>query len=256
MLGQALRGIRLMELANVVEKAPRGLPVKKVAEWSHEDLVKKLTHFSVLQRYEPWVTSQGEWCGDLSVWAYRLYSATAELSFGPDARASGPVAPSAFLGLGLMEGVAFFEALVSPGVPSEPDIDALRGTLTPEVASGVLRRVAGGVFPSVAWETVYVSLGLDALLDVTESSQDGISVGEAMQARRPVMVSEPMGGGKASRNKAEPRTSGAGVGPSSGPVKQPLHNNPEHRRRHFVTISIQPRPGRVSRAVLLVLLIV
>ena len=172
LMGQTLREIRLMELAGEVEKAPAGVPVEQVADWSYQDLVEKLTHFSMLQRYEPWVTAQGEWCGDLSVWAYRLYGATAELSFGSDARASGPVAPSAFLGLGLMEGVALFEALVSPDVPGEPDYDALRGTLTPEIAAQVLRGVAGGVFPAVAWEAVYDRLGLDALLDGTESRQD------------------------------------------------------------------------------------
>ena len=32
LLGQTLREIRLMELANVVEKTPPGLPVEKVAE--------------------------------------------------------------------------------------------------------------------------------------------------------------------------------------------------------------------------------
>ena len=168
LLGQALREIRLMELAGVVEKASAGVPVEKVAAWSHQDLVNRLTHFSMLQRHEPWVTAQGEWCGDLSLWAYRLYGANAELSFGTEARARGPAAPSAFLGLGLMEGVALFEALVSPDVPGEPDFDALRRTLTPEIASGVLRRVAGGVFPAVAWEAVYDRLGLEALLDGAE----------------------------------------------------------------------------------------
>ena len=171
LLGQALREIRLMELASVVEKTPHGLPVEKVAEWSHQDLVNNLTHFSMLQRYEPFVTAQGEWCGDLSVWAYRLYGATAELSFGSDARASGPVVSSAFLGLGLMEGVALFEALASPDVPGEPDFEALRGTLTPEVASQVVRHVAGGVFPAVAWQAVYDRLGLEELLDRTDFRQ-------------------------------------------------------------------------------------
>ena len=172
LLGQTLREIRLMELAGVVEKTSPGLPVEKVAEWSHEDLVNKLTHFSMLHRYEPRVTVQGDWCGDLSLWAYRLYGATAELSFGADARGSGPVAPSAFLGLGLMEGVALFEALVSPDTPGEPDYDALHGMLTPEIAAQVLRGEAGGVFPAVAWEAVYDRLGLEALLDGTESRQD------------------------------------------------------------------------------------
>ena len=101
-----------------------------------------------------------------------LYGAAAELSFGTDARASGPVVPSAFLGLGLMEGVALFEALVSPGMPGERYFEALRGTLTHEIASQVLRRVAGGVFPSLAWEAVYDRLGLEAVLDGTGSRQD------------------------------------------------------------------------------------
>ena len=127
----------------------------------------------MLRQYEPWLTAQGDWCGDLSVWAYRLCGATAELSFGPEARGSGPVAPSAFLRLGLIEGMALFKAPVSPEVPGEPDFEAVRGTLTPEMASGVLRRVAGGVFPAVAWQAVYDRLGLDALLDGTESRQDG-----------------------------------------------------------------------------------
>ena len=174
LLGQALREIRLMELANVVEKTPPGVPVEKVADWSYADLVNKLTHFSVLQRYEPWVTAEGHWCGDLSVWAYRLYGATAELSFGPDARAGGPVVSSTFLGLGLMEGVALFEAGESPNMQDGPDAEALRrGTVTPEIASEVLRRVAGGVFPSVPWDAVFHRLGMDALLDGTESRQDG-----------------------------------------------------------------------------------
>ena len=172
LVGQALRESRLMELAGVMEKTRPGLPVEKVADWSYEDLVNRLTHFSTLQRYEPWVTAQGEWCGDLSVWAYRLYGATAELSFGPDVRADMPVVSSTFLGLGLMEGLALFEAGVSPIMEGGPEAEAFRsGTVTPEIASEVLRRVAGGVFPSVAWEAVYHRLGLDALLDETALRQ-------------------------------------------------------------------------------------
>ena len=53
-----------------------------------------------------------------------------------------------------------------------PEAEAFRsGTVTPEIASEVLRRVAGGVFPSVAWEAVYHRLGLDALLDETALRQ-------------------------------------------------------------------------------------
>ncbi|MDE0207337.1 MAG: hypothetical protein OXP66_15095 [Candidatus Tectomicrobia bacterium] len=65
LLGQALREFRLMELAGVVEKTPPGMPVEKVIDWCHQNLVSNLTHFSMAQSYEPWVTAQGDWCGDL-----------------------------------------------------------------------------------------------------------------------------------------------------------------------------------------------
>ena len=163
--GQALRECRLRELAAVVEKAEPGVPVAQVGDWSHEDLADKLTHFSMLRRYGPWVTADGQWCGDLSVWAYRLYGATAELSFGPDARANVLPVSSTFLGLGLMEGLALFEAGVSPGMQGELDAEAFRGMLTPGMVSEVLGRVAGGIFPSVAWDAMFDRLGLDALLN-------------------------------------------------------------------------------------------
>jgi len=165
LVGQALRESRLRELAGVVEKTPPGVPVAKVVAWSHADLVKNLTHFSMLRRYEPWVTADGHWCGDLSVWAYRLYGVTAELSFGPDVWANVLPVSSTFLGLVVMEGLALFEAGVSPTMQGELDAEAFRQMLTPEMASEALRRVAGGVFPSVAWDAIWDRLGLDALLN-------------------------------------------------------------------------------------------
>ena len=165
LVGQALRERRLKELADVVEKAAPGVPVAKVADWSHADLVDNLTHFSMLRRYEPWVTADGHWCGDLSVWAYRLYGATAELSFGPDARANVLPVSGTFLGLGVLESLALFEAGVSPGMQGEPDAEAFRRMLTPQMVSEALRRVAGGVFPSVAWDAICHRLSLDALLN-------------------------------------------------------------------------------------------
>lgn len=50
-----------------------------------------------------------------------------------------------------MGGVALFEWLVSQNMTGEPDIEGLRvKALTPETASEVLRRAAGGAFASVA----------------------------------------------------------------------------------------------------------
>ncbi len=72
-----------------------------------------------------------------------------------------------FLGLTVMEGLALFEAGVSPQLHGELDLESWRQRLTPEMASVALRRVADGVFPSVAWDGIYHRLGLNALLDGT-----------------------------------------------------------------------------------------
>ena len=64
-IGQVLRESRLKELAGVVEKTEAGVPVKKVAEWSYDELAEKLTHFSMVQPFCPWVMADGRWCGDL-----------------------------------------------------------------------------------------------------------------------------------------------------------------------------------------------
>lgn len=160
LVAQALRERRLRELADVVEKAEPGVPVAKVGDWSHADLAANLTHFSMLRRYEPWATADGHWCGDLSVWAYRLYGATAELSFGPETRANVLPVSGTFLGLGVLESVALFEAGASSCAQGEADAEAFRHMLTRETVSEVVRRVAGGVFPALAWESLYQHQGL------------------------------------------------------------------------------------------------
>ena len=99
------------------------------------------------------------------MWAYKLYGATAELSFGAGAQANVSLVSSTFLGLGVMEGLALFEGGVSPFMQGELDVEAFRETLTPEIVSEVLRRVVGGVFPSVAWDAIYRRLGLNVLLN-------------------------------------------------------------------------------------------
>ena len=167
LVGQVLRESRLRELAGIVEKTEAGVPVEKVAEWSHEELAEKLTYFSMLHRYCPWVMANGEWCGDLSVWAYKLYGATAELSFGPTAQQNVSLVSSALLGLTVMEGLALFETGVSPVIQGDLEVEAFRKMLTPEMASEVLRYVVDGMFPSVIWDDIYHRLGLDALLNAT-----------------------------------------------------------------------------------------
>ena len=63
--------------------------------------------------------------------------------------------------------MALFDAGVSPRLHGELDLESWRRRITPEMASSALRRVADGVFPSVAWDGVYQRLGLNALLDGT-----------------------------------------------------------------------------------------
>ena len=165
LVGERLRESRLKELAAVVEKLEVGVPGEGVADWSFEELAEKLTHFSMVHGFGPWVMADGRWCGDLSVWAYKLYGATAELSFGADQEGCLPVVSSVLLGLGVMEGVALFQALGSPCQRDELDVDGFRKNVTPEIASEALRKVAGGVFASVVWDGIYDRLGLHALLD-------------------------------------------------------------------------------------------
>ena len=135
LVGQALREARLNELAGVLDKAAAGVPVQKVADWSHQDLVENLTHFSMRERYWPWTTADGAWCGDISLWAYKLYGATAHLSFGPVACELVSLASSTFLGLNMVEAVALLEAGVSPLLEDEWDIEAFRNKLAPGLAA-------------------------------------------------------------------------------------------------------------------------
>ena len=166
-IGQALRESRLRRLADVLDKTEAGVPVRKVVDWTYPELAANLTRFSMRDPGGPWVAADGAWCGDISLWAYKLYGATANLSFGPAAGRNVPLVSATFLGLTVMEGLALFEAGVSPRLHGELDLESWRRRLTPEMASSALRRVADGVFPSVAWDGVYQRLGLNALLDGT-----------------------------------------------------------------------------------------
>ena len=78
-----------------------------------------------------------------------------------------PLVSATLLGLTVMEGLALFEAGVSPRLHGELDLESWRRRLAPEMASAALRSVADGVFPSVAWDGIHYGLGLNALLDGT-----------------------------------------------------------------------------------------
>ena len=125
------------------------------------------------ERYWPWATADGAWCGDISLWAYKLYGATADLSFGPVACELVSLASSTFLGLNMVEAVALFETGVSPLLEDERDVEAFRRNLAAGVASEVLRGVANGVFPSVLWDAINRRFSLNALLSDTKSREDG-----------------------------------------------------------------------------------
>jgi len=165
MIGQEIRESRLKELAGMLEKTEAGVPVSKVAEWTYDELAEKLTQFSMQEPYCPWMMADGRWCGDISMWAYKLYGASAELSFGPDAKQNMVVVSSTLLGLTGMEGPALFEARVSPVVQGNLDPLAFRRMLTSEMASEVLWCLAGGMFPSAIWDDIYDRMDLDTRLN-------------------------------------------------------------------------------------------
>ena len=167
LIGQGLRESRLKELASVFEKTEVGVPITRLTEWSHEELDTKLTHFSMQEPYSPWVMADGRWCGDISLWACKLYGATADLVFGPVAKQNVSMVSSTLLGLTGMEGLALFEARVSPVVKGDMDSESFRRMLTGEMAAKVLRHVAGGVFPSAIWDVIYGDVGLDVLRNGT-----------------------------------------------------------------------------------------
>ena len=162
-VGQALRESRLRRLA-VLEKTAAGVPVRKVMDWTYPELAANLTRFSIQDPGSPWVTAEGAWCGGISVWANRLYGATADLSFGEATPQNVSLVSATFLGLTVMEGLALFEPGVSPVLHGELDLESWRERLTPKMASAALRHVADGVFPSVAWDGIYQQLSLNALL--------------------------------------------------------------------------------------------
>ena len=166
-VGQALRESRLRRLAPVLEKTEAGLPVRKIMDWTYPELAVNLTRFSMQYPGSPWVTAEGAWCGGISLWAYRLYGATADLSFGDAATQNVSLVSATFLGLTVVEGLALFEAGMSPVFHGELDLESWRERLTPEIASVALRHVADGVFPSVAWDGIYHRLGFNALLKET-----------------------------------------------------------------------------------------
>ena len=169
LVGQVLRDSRLRELAGVVQKSDARAPVRQVEDWSYAELRENLRYFSMEAPYSPWLADDGAWCGGLAVWAYALYGATGDLSFGPAFQRNLPVVSSTLLGLTVMEGLALFEAGVSPKIQGELEAEEFRKMLTPDSAAEALRNVAEGVFPSAAWDVFYESRGLELLLDGTDS---------------------------------------------------------------------------------------
>ena len=162
---QELRVSRLRELGDVLEKAPHAVDAawgEPTPDWSSEDM-DKLTHFSMLSRYRPSVTGDGSWCGDLSMWAWKLYGADAELYFGQEANIG--LTACTLMGLTPSEGSALFEVRLSPAGEAGPDEMAFCHGLAPAVAARGLRDVADGVFPSFMWDDVQDHVGLDEVLE-------------------------------------------------------------------------------------------
>ena len=164
LVGQVLRDSRLRELAEVVQKSDARVPCRQVEDWSYPELREKLRYFSMEVPYSPWLNADGAWGGGLAVWAYAVYGATADLSFGPSLHRELPVVSSALLGLTVVEGLSLFEAGVSPKIQVEVDAKDFQKILTPDVGAEVLRNVADGMFPSVAWDSIYDDRGMEALL--------------------------------------------------------------------------------------------
>ena len=159
--GQNLRTSRLQKLAGVLETAPHaGVAAwdEPTPFWSSHDL-DKLTHFSMFSRYHPSVMPDGAWCGDLAMWAWKLYGADAEAYFGKEANVG--LAASIMLGLTPFEGSALFEAHVSPGARHGFDELAFCLGLTPDLAADAVQGVAEGVFPSFMWTHLQDEVGLD-----------------------------------------------------------------------------------------------
>ena len=79
---QALRESRLRRLTEVLEKTEAGVLVRIIMDWTYPELAVNLTRFSMQDPGSPWVTAEGAWCGGVSLSAYKLQGATADLSFG------------------------------------------------------------------------------------------------------------------------------------------------------------------------------
>ena len=158
---QELRVSRLQKLADVLETVPHTVVAawdEPTPVWSSQDL-DKLTHFSMLSRYRPSVMPNGDWCGDLAMWAWKLYGADAEFYFGKEANV-GLIA-SIMLGLTPFEGSALFEVDVSPTARDGFDEMAFCGGLTPDLAANALWGIADGVFPSLMWDDLECEVGLN-----------------------------------------------------------------------------------------------
>lgn len=158
---QELREFRLRKLADVLENTPHALDAAwgdPTPDWSSGDL-DKLTHFSMLSRYRPSVMRDGGWCGDLSMWAWKLYGADAERYFGYEANVG--LAACNLLGLTPSEGSALFEVRLSPEGEVGVNATTFCHVLTPSLAAQALRDVADGVFPSFMWDDVQYHMDLD-----------------------------------------------------------------------------------------------
>ena len=158
---QELKASRLQKLAGVLESAPHARVAawdEPTPAWSSDDL-DKLTHFSMLSRYRPSVMPDGDWCGDLAMWVWKLYGADAEFYFGKEGNVG--LAASIMLGLTPYEGSALFEADVSPSTRDGFDELSFCLGLTPDLAADALQGVAEGVFPSFMWDHLQDEVGLD-----------------------------------------------------------------------------------------------
>lgn len=156
---------RLRKLADVLERVPHTVVAtwdEPTPDWSCDDL-HRLTHFSMLSRYRPSVMPDGGWCGDLAMWAWKLYGTDADAYFGKEANVG--LAASVMLGLTPCEGAALFEAKVPPNGTEEFDELGFFAGLTADLAARALRGIADGVFPSLMWNDLQFHIGLDEWLE-------------------------------------------------------------------------------------------
>lgn len=121
----------------------------------------------MLNSYTPAAVEIGTWCGGLAVWADKLWGANAHLWFRPEAGQNLLQVSSTLLGLAGLEGGSLFEAATAPRIQGDADAEGWRGRFTPETASGVLRQVTRGVFPSVIWEDIRHHQTLGGFADST-----------------------------------------------------------------------------------------